>query len=131
MGQLIYFYLRILELESDEEEEAIIQWYQQHPLNPSQQEALDNLRTLLNNENDGNILLDTAFHQTVKELFCWVELRKLLDEMDCPVQRFLVVRCIRKQGDGFINMRDITPLIAKLEYCIRATVFTELLKRDG
>jgi len=130
LGQLICFYLRILELESDEEEEAIIQWYQQHPLNPSQQEALDNLRTLLNNENDGNILLDTAFHQTVKELFCWVELRKLLDEMDCPVQRFLVVRCIRKQGDGFINVRDITPLIAKLEYCIRTTIFTELLKRD-
>jgi hypothetical protein len=55
----------------------------------------------------------------------------LLDEMDCPVQRFLVVRCIRKQGDGFINVREITPLIAKLEYGIRATVFTELLKRDG
>ena len=37
LGQLICFYLRILELESDEEEEANIQWYQQHPLNPSQQ----------------------------------------------------------------------------------------------
>ena len=60
-----------------------------------------------------------------------METRKLLDEMDCPVQRFLVVRCIRKQGDGFINVRNITPLIAKLEYGIRATIFMELFKRAG
>ena len=131
LGQLICFYLRILELEYDEEEEGIIQWYQQHPLSPSQQQQLENLRTLINNGNNDEILLDTAFHKAVKELFCWMETRKLLDEMDCPVQRFLVVRCLRKGGDGFINVRDITPLIAKLEYCIRGTVFTELFKRTG
>ena len=83
-------------MEFDEEEEDIIQWYQQDPLNSSQQEALENLRNLLNNGSDDIKLLDTIFHKAVKELFCWMEMRKLLDEMDCPVQRFLVVRCIRK-----------------------------------
>jgi len=99
LGQLICFYLRILELEYDEEEEGIIQWYQQHPLSPSQQQQLENLRTLINNGNNDEILLDTAFHKAVKELFCWMETRKLLDEIAYPVQRFLVVRCIRKKGD--------------------------------
>ena len=70
LGQLICFYLRILELEYEEEEEGIIQWYQQHPFSPSQQQQLENLRTLLNNGNDDKILLDTAFHKVVKELFC-------------------------------------------------------------
>ena len=96
----------------------------------SQQKALENVNNDLNNGCD-DITLDTAFHEVVKELFCWMETRKLLDEIACPVQRFLVVRCIRKQGDGFINVRDITPLIAKLEYGIRATVFMELFKRAG
>ena len=95
LGQMACFYLRVLELESDEEEEDIVQWYQQHPLNPSQQKALENLSNVLNNGSD-DIALDSAFHQAVKELFCWMETRKLLDEMDCPIQRFLVVRCIRK-----------------------------------
>ena len=31
LGQMACFYLRVLELESDEEEEDIVQWYQQHP----------------------------------------------------------------------------------------------------
>jgi len=54
-------------LEFDEEEEDIIQWYQQDPLNPSQQEALENLRNLLNNGSDDIKLLDTVFHKAVKE----------------------------------------------------------------
>ena len=67
MGQLICFYPRLLKLEFDEEEEDIIQWYQQDPLNPSQQEALENLRNLLNNGSDDIKLLDTVFHKAVKE----------------------------------------------------------------
>src|SRR5205814_4846677 len=106
LGQLICFYLKILELESQGEEEDIIQWYQQHPLNRSQQEALESLRNFLDNENENIVLLDEAFHEAVKELFFWIEKSKLLDEMDCPVQRFLVIRCLRKQGHGFINVRD-------------------------
>src|SRR5438876_12218493 len=74
--------------------------------------------------------IDPAFHEAIKELFCWQESRRLLSDMACPVQRFLVVLCLRKGGEGFINVRDITPLIAKLLYCIRATVFVELIKRN-
>jgi len=73
--------------------------------------------------------LDKAFHGAIKELFCWQESHKLLSDMACPVQRFLVVLCLRK-GESFINVRTITPLIAKLLYCIRATIFMELMKRN-
>ena len=76
MGQLICFYLRLLKLEFDEEEEDIIQWYEQDPLNPSQQEALENLRNLLNNGSDDIKLLDTVFHKAVKELLWkWLAMR--------------------------------------------------------
>ena len=60
LGHMTCFYLRVLELESDEEEEDIVQWYQQHPLNPSQQKELENLSNVLNNGSD-DITLDSAF----------------------------------------------------------------------
>jgi hypothetical protein len=50
--------------------------------------------------------------------------------MACPVQRFLIILYLRKEGEGFINVRDMTLLIAKLLYCVRAMVFMELIKRN-
>ena len=76
LGQIACFYLRELELESDEEEEDIVQWYQQHPLNPSQQKELENLSNVINNGSDDIKLLDTVFHKAVKELLLkWLAMR--------------------------------------------------------
>jgi len=47
----------------------------------------------------------------------------------CPVQRFLVAVCLQKDGTGFINVREVTPWISKLEYGIRCTVWMELQRR--
>lgn len=55
----------------------------------------------------------------------------MLSDIACPVQRFLVVLCLRKGGEGFINIRDITPLIAKFLYYARAIAFMELLRRNN
>ena len=63
------------------------------------------------------------------ELFCWIESRNYISELACPVQRFLVAICLQKDGMGFINVRDVTPWISKLEYGIRCTVWTELQRR--
>src|SRR5579859_7209080 len=142
LGRLICFYVRILGLRNvtqqeygDIEREDIemddrMAWYDRNPLKQDQVNNLNQLRNLLDSGAD-DMALDEVFHEAIKDLFCWSESRKLMQEADCPVQRFLMVACLRNGGNGFIHVRDITPLIAKLLYCIRATVFTELMKREG
>jgi len=129
LGRLVCFYVRLSDLEKADEEDPRVVWFRQHPLNPSQAQKLDEIRDLLNTRDYTN--LDTLLHETLKELFCWRESRTLLDEIHCPVQRFLMVVCLRREGNGFIPVHDITPLIAKLMYSIRATVYMELMKREG
>ena len=138
LGRLVCFHLRIVmgqeesesdsesELESDEESSD---WSRLYPLRSIQKTKLRSLGNILRAEEKSEEEVDEIFHEVVKELFCWQESRKLLDEMACPVQRFLVAVCLRKEGKGFVNVRDITPLIAKLWYCIRGTVYMEFLKR--
>src|SRR5271156_5033274 len=50
--------------------------------------------------------------------------------MACSVHRFLIILCLKKERKGFINVRDITPLIARLLYCIRGSIFMELMTKD-
>ena len=54
-----------------------------------------------------------------------------MNEMKCLVQRFLICLSIEKHGKGFIDVREIGRLIAKLMYCIRACVYMDLMKRFG
>ena len=133
LGRLVCFYIRLLSLDDEIEPDECATWFKAHPLKSTQVNKLRRLMDLLNSnrENIVDSEWDEAFHETIKELFCWTESKKLLEEVDCPVQRFLMVVCLRHEGNGFIHVRDITPLIAKLMYCIRATVFTELMKREG
>jgi hypothetical protein len=141
LGRLVCFYLRSLEAEvdldsdsdsdSDSEDSEKSQWSERYPLTTVQRVKLENLSKDLESNSEDTDALDKAFHGAIKELFCWQESRKLLSDMACPAQRFLVVLCLRKGGEGFINVRNITPLVAKLLYCIRATVFMELIKRNG
>ena len=136
MGRLICFYVRLLSLQDEIEREEIesddrVTWFEKNPLKPNQITKLRDLMQLLESDAEDIVSLDEVFHQTIKELFCWTESKRLLEEVDCPVQRFLMVICLRREGNGFIHVREIPPLIAKLTYCIRATVFTELLRREG
>jgi len=139
LGRLVCFYIRLKNLAEENEEDGRVVWSNQHPLTTAQLESLgeldDYLVDKLHEEEDDEqeeADLDVLFHAVLKELFLWTEGRTLLDEVDCPVQRFLMVACIRKEGDGFVGVRDIPPIIAKLMYSIRAAVYTELvLKRGG
>ena len=135
LGRMVCFYIRILSLEDEsepdeDESDDRVAWSKKNPLKETQKNKIRELRDLLDLETDA-VNLDDVFYETIKELFFWTESRKLLDEVECPVQRFLMVVCLREEGNGFIHVKDITPLIAKLMYCIRATVFTELMKREG
>src|SRR6266516_1786294 len=136
LGRLVCFYIRLLDLEEMDEMDPRVQWFRTYPLKESQPERLSQLKNLLDSESSDSDSeresgLDEVFHQTIKELFCWRERRSLLDEIHCPVQRFLMVVCLRKEGNGFIPVRDIPPMIAKLMYGIRATIYMELIRRQG
>ena len=128
------FYIRLMGLEDleetrTEEEKEIIRWFRKYPLSDEQRRSLVHLSNAALIGAEENIL-DDRFHDMAKSLFCWIKTQGILEESECAVQRFLIVLCMRKEGRGFINVREITPLIAKLSYCVRAITFTELLKRE-
>ena len=132
LGRLICFYIRLMCLEEREPDDARVSWFRQHPLEEKQLKSLRELNDRLGAEIQPEDLPDfeDAFHQTLKAFFFWKESRSMLDEIHCPVQRFLMALCLRKEGNGFIPVRDIPPSIAKLMYSIRAAVYIELTKRE-
>jgi hypothetical protein len=136
LGQLVCFYVHLIQLQEEDEADPRVQWFETHGLKEEQVRVLQDIATMVNSselDTDESDLsdLDHLFHYVLMELFCWTESRSLLEEIHCPVQRFLMVACLRKEGTGFISVRSIPPLIARLMYCIRATVYMELLKREG
>ena len=128
LGLLVCFYLRFLKEKESGEKELLLRWFDQYSLITSQTEKLQSFETILEMEDDSDIL-DKELHEVLMELFCWIESRNYISELACPVQRFLVAVCLQKDGMGFINVRDVTPWISKLEYGIRCTVWTELQRR--
>ena len=71
-----------------------------------QKMKLKHLNEVLKSEDKEINELDKAFHEAVKSLFCWQESRRLLSDMACSIQRFLVVLCLRKEGEGFIKIEN-------------------------
>lgn len=126
---MVCFYLRLLSHENDVDKEiSIVDWYRKYKLNDVQTNCLKELGEALQSRGVGNpVILQRIFHQVLMSLFCWHETGKLLEECDCPVQRFLMIICLRQDGKGFINARDVSPWISKLIYGIRCTVWTELM----
>ena len=119
LGRLVCFYLR----QSDQESAP---WKDKYPLATGQQESLDHLKDILADREASFEAIQMAFDKVLVELFLWEEREGLIDEMACPVQRFLVCASISKGGRGFINVREIGRLIAKLMYGIRGCVYMEL-----
>ena len=99
-----------------------------HGLMMTQEQELQNLRKALT-DNEVDDVLDEHFHAVLKELFFWQESRRLMEIMECPIQRFLVYASVEKGAKGFISVREIGRLIAKLIYGIRSFVFNELTVR--
>ena len=123
LGRLVCFYLR----QSDQE---LAPWKEMYPLMPVQQACLDDLKTLLSTEDAVSESILEAFHKAIMALFFWEEKDRMLEEMACPVQRFLICASLARGGKGFIHVREIGRLIAKLTYGIRACVYKELMVRS-
>jgi hypothetical protein len=123
IGRLIYMYLRILDKEDGEDnDEDVLESY----LSVSQKRKIQSLKDILQNGNE----LDDCFHEALIELFLWQESRKLLEVLDCPVQRFLVYASIERMAHGFISAREIGRIYAKLLYVIRSCIYLEFLRRS-
>jgi hypothetical protein len=73
--------------------------------------------------------MDARFHDVLRELFLWNESHKLLEVLDCPVQRFLVYTSMEKSIKGFISTREIGRMCIKLMYDIRCCIYMELMMR--
>jgi hypothetical protein len=80
-------------------------------------------------EGIGENEMDVRFHEMLKQLFLWHESHRLMEAMGCPIQRFLVYASIEKGGKGFVSVREIGKLIAKLIYGIRSCILRELMVR--
>ena len=108
LGRLICFYLRWMEIESNSEyaDEDLIQWFDGMLLDDVQRHALRKLNLVLDSSEENENTIERAFHEALKAMFCWLQDRVLLNDTSCPVQRFLIVLCLRKQGDGFIHVKS-------------------------
>ena len=73
--------------------------------------------------------MDMRFRPILKEMFFWHESHRLMDAMECPIQWFLVYASVDNDAKGFIRVREIGRLIAKLIYVIRCCIFKELMMR--
>ena len=112
LGRLVCMYIRMMDLESQFGEEK------EHGLTESQQTKLQDLREVLMRDDISDDELDEEFHTILKELFFWEESHRLMEIMKCPVQRFLVYANVEKGVKGFISVKEIGRLIAKLIYGI-------------
>jgi hypothetical protein len=131
LGRLVCFYLRLDALEDTEENEDLIRWRSKYLLMESIQTKLMDVQNQLEiysgTDEEWERSFNVVFHEVIYSFFCWTESRTLLEEGFCAIQRFLMVICLCPNGNGFINTRDITPLIAKLMYCIRGCIFAHLM----
>jgi len=123
VGRLVCFYLR-------QNEEELGLWKEVYPLKPVQKASLDDFDSLLASADGVSQALVEGFHRALMELFLREENKCLMEEMACPVQCFLLCASIHKRGKGFIYVRDVGHLIAKLLYGIRSCVYIELMMRS-
>jgi hypothetical protein len=121
LGRLVCMYLQSIDEESGFEVE--------HSLTEAQLQRLMDLKEGLNQDEGIDDELDMRFHDFLKALFFWHESHRLMESLECPVQQFLVYASVEKGAKGFINVREIGRLIAKLVYGIRACIFNELIIR--
>ncbi|KIK53051.1 hypothetical protein GYMLUDRAFT_63923 [Collybiopsis luxurians FD-317 M1] len=74
--------------------------------------------------------IKTQIHQSVWALLSHPSSEFIRNELLCPFTRFLIAAHLKEYG-GFAQPRDVTPFIARLQWCFRATAAAQILdKRD-
>jgi len=101
-----------------------------YPFDEKQTAAVDDVYTALDvdKSEEADVAVIAAIHKLTLALFC--KERKDISKGDfaCPVYRFLVIASIR-EGGSFMAESDITNIIAKLQWCCRAMIYEEMLRK--
>src|SRR5271163_1024050 len=122
LGRLVCMYVRIIELKTSFQDER-------NQLTEDQMKKLVDLNEILREDDTDDDEIDGIFHQVLKTLFFWHESRRIMNAMECPIQRFLIFDSVENGAKGFINVKEIGRIIAKLIYEIRSCIYTELMLR--
>jgi len=105
-------------------------WCEQYPFNDKQKRGVKNLRKALDlgkgDESDAQVIL--AIHKLSVALFCHESKDISKGDFASPVYRFLVIGSMREDG-GFVSELRVTNLIAKLQWCCRAMIYEEMLRK--
>jgi hypothetical protein len=70
----------------------------------------------------------SAIHELGLSLFCYERKDVSKGDFACPVYRFLVMACLREDG-GFVSELRVGNVITKLQWCCRALIYEEVLRR--
>ena len=65
----------------------------------------------------------------LSELFNWRE-ERIIEEVKCPIYRFVIAAMVNTSATGFLTAKGVTPIISKLQYCIRVNVYQQIMDRD-
>src|SRR5579871_3317340 len=111
-------------------------WCVQYPFTNVQKEGVEALKDALAlDKSDSTESVESAeskvisaIHKLGLALFCYERRDISKGDFACPVYRFLVMSCIQEDG-GFVSELDVANRIAKLQWCCRAMVYEEMLKK--
>jgi hypothetical protein len=122
LGRLICFLLR-------SSMNRGFKWTVEHPYWNSTVEKLEDLDKLCREQQVDKVAIRKSIHWLLAELFNWQEDR-IIEDVKCPIYRFVVAALVNKSATGFSTAKGVTPVISKLQYCIRANIYRQIMDRD-
>jgi len=105
-------------------------WCDEYSFDEKQAAAADGLWTALaeDRSDEADTAVIAAIHKLALALFCKEREDISKGDFACPVYRFLVIASIR-EGGSFMAELEVTNIIAKLQWCCRALIYEEMLRK--
>ena len=122
LGRLICFLLRSYTSRD-------FKWTAEHPYWDTTVERLRALDALCSAQRVNKISIHESIHGLLSELFSWRE-ERIIEEVKCPIYRFVITALVNTSATGFLTAKAVTPIISKLQYCIRANVYQQIMYRN-
>src|SRR5262245_55819431 len=122
LGRLICFLLRSYARRD-------FKWTAEHPYWDSTMERLRALDALCSAQRVNKISIRESIHGLLSELFNWRE-ERIIEEVKCPIYRFVIAALVNTSATGFLTAKAVTPIISKLQYCIRANIYQQVMDRN-
>ena len=104
-----------------------LQWSRQYPFSREQLRGLCELDELVNDEDKpvSRRTWSAIIHKTLKSFVNCDEVKRLVAEVEWPLYRFLIAMSINSTADGFGDPINVSDIVKKLVYCIRANIFEQ------